>query len=144
MSRPRTSLLFALLAGALALSGCGSDDGGGGGAATPTTAAPAASDPYGGGTGGGQAGAGAGELVAKGTAFDPKELSFPSGGQISFTFTNQDAVEHNFTLEGVAGADKDVQGNQEVTVAFQAPAPGQYKFLCEYHPAAMTGTLTVT
>src|SRR4051794_25830070 len=117
MPRSRTSLLFAILAaGALVLSGCGSsDDSGGGGAAAPTTTAsgaygqPAASTPAAGG-------AAAGELVAKDIAFNPTKLSFKGGGTISFKFTNEDSVEHNFTLEGVSGVDEDAEAGEDVDV----------------------------
>jgi len=145
MRRSRTSLLIAMLAGALVLSGCGSNDdnGGGGAAATPTTTAAGYGESPTTSEAGGAADAG-GELTAKGIAFSPTELSFKGGGQISFGFKNEDSVEHNFTLDGVAGADKDVEGGEDVTVSFTAPAPGSYKFHCEYHPAKMTGTLTVT
>jgi plastocyanin len=144
MRTSRTSLLIAMLAGALVLSGCGSDDNsGGGGAAAPTTTAAGYDQPTGSSEAGGAATA-SGELTAKDIAFSPTELSFKGGGQISFGFKNEDSVEHNFTLEGVDGADKDVEGGEDVTVSFTAPAPGSYKFHCEYHPAKMTGTLTVT
>jgi plastocyanin len=134
-----------MLAGALVLSGCGSDDnsGGGGGAAATTTSGAGYGQPTESSEAGGAAAAN-GELTAKDIAFSPTELSFKGGGQISFGFKNEDSVEHNFTLEGVDGADKDVEGGEDVTVSFTAPAPGSYKFHCEYHPVKMTGTLTVT
>ena len=145
MTRSRTSLLIAMLAGALVLSGCGSDDDtGGGGAAATTTAGGAYGETPTSSTEAGGASAAGGELSAKDIAFNPTKLSFPGGGEISFGFKNEDSVEHNFTLDGVAGADKDVDGGQDVTVSFTAPAPGSYKFQCKYHPAKMTGTLTVT
>src|SRR4249920_216375 len=115
MPRSRINLLFAVLAaGALVLSGCGSkDNSGGGSAAAPTTTAsgaygqPAASTPAAGG-------AAAGELVTKDIAFNPTELSFKGGGTVSFKLKNEDSVEHNFTLEGVSGVNKDVEAGEDV------------------------------
>lgn len=145
MPRPRSSLLAAVAAAAvLVLSGCSSGSGSGGSdttaaaAPTTTTAAPATT------TTAAPAAAASDQLLAKGFAFSPTKLSFPAGGKISFTFTNQDSAEHNFTLEGVDGAEKDLDGGKTTTVSFTAPKAGTYKFHCEYHPAKMKGTLTVT
>ena len=145
MARPRSSLLAAVAAAAvLALSGCSSSSGSGSSnttaaaAPTTTTAAPATT------TTAAPAAAASNALVAKGFAFDPTKLSFPTGGKISFSFKNEDSVEHNFTLEGGTKVSKDLDGGETTTVSFAAPKPGTYKFHCEYHPTRMTGTVTVT
>jgi plastocyanin len=136
MRRSRSALLITVLAGALALAGCGGDDGGGGGSeATTAPAAPATPAP--------SAPAGAGTLTAADFAFSPAELTFPGGAEITFAFKNDDSAPHNFTLEGVDGVDEDVSPGAETQVSFPAPAPGDYKFHCSVHPS-MTGTLTVS
>jgi hypothetical protein len=57
--------------------------------------------------------------------------------------TNQDTIEHNFTF-AEANADQDVEGGEDATATFTAPAAGSYEFFCKYHPSAMRGTVTVT
>ena len=144
MPRPRSSLLAAVAAAAiLALSGCSSSSGSGSSsttaaAAPTTTAAPATT------TTAPPAVAASDQLLAKGFAFTPTKLSFPAGGKISFTFKNGDSAEHNFTLEGGTKVSKDLTGGKTTTVSFTTPKAGTYKFHCEYHPALMKGTLTVT
>jgi len=135
MPRSRAVLLLVVLA-ALALAGCGGD-GGGGQAATTAPAAPATPSPS------PSAPAGATTLTASGFAFSPAELTFPGGGEITFTFKNEDSAPHNFTLEGVEGVDEDASPGAEAQVSFPAPAAGEYKFHCSVHPR-MTGTLTVS
>ena len=56
---------------------------------------------------------------------------------------NKDKVEHNFTFTQAKAA-KDVEGGEDASLGFTAPAAGTYKFFCKYHPAKMTGTVTVT
>jgi plastocyanin len=129
----RLRVVVAALAGALVLAagGCGGDEGGGsGGNATATTAA----------SGGG------GEelrLTAKDIKWDTTTLQLTSGSSYRVEVTNDDSVEHNFTFER-AGVNQDVEGGENATVAFTAPAAGSYEFFCEYHPQGMRGTVTVT
>jgi plastocyanin len=138
----RNLRLVGALAGMLivAAAGCGGGDNGGsgGGSATATTAAASATTAA---TGGG-----AGEdikLTAKGIKWDATTLDLTSGTSYTVEVTNDDSVEHNFTFQQ-AGADKDVEGGEDVKVPFTAPAAGSYEFHCKYHPSAMKGTVTVT
>jgi plastocyanin len=66
-----------------------------------------------------------------------------SGAEVSVEVSNQDSIEHNFTF-AEANANQDVEGGEDATVTFTAPAAGSYEFLCKYHPQAMRGTVTVT
>jgi plastocyanin len=62
---------------------------------------------------------------------------------VKIELTNKDSVEHNITITA-AKVSKDVEGGEDGTTTFTAPAAGSYKFFCKYHPAKMTGTLTVS
>jgi len=133
-------MVIGVLVGALALvaAGCGGGDDNGGGsasAATETTAAPATT---GGGGGGTEI-----QLTASGTAWDKTSLDMTSGAEVKVEVTNQDTIEHNFTF-AEAGANQDVEGGEDATVTFTAPAAGSYEFFCKYHPSAMRGSVTVT
>jgi plastocyanin len=119
----------------LAAGGCGGDEGGdAGGNASATTAATTAA-------------AGGGEdelkLTAQGITWDTTTLRLTSGSSYRVEVTNEDSVEHNFTFEQ-ASADTDVEGGENATVSFTAPAAGSYEFFCKYHPQGMRGTVTVT
>jgi plastocyanin len=131
-------MVLGVLVGVVALvaAGCGGGDDDGGGSASATTAAPET-------TGGGGGGENEFQLTASGTAWDKTSLDMTSGAEISVEVTNQDTVEHNFTFAD-AGADQDVEGGEDSTVTFTAPAAGSYEFFCKYHAAAMRGTVTVT
>jgi len=117
----------------LAAGGCGGDEGGSAsGNASATTAA------AGGGGGGEEL-----KLTAKDIKWDTTTLQLTSGTSYRVEVTNDDSVEHNFTFEQ-AGANQDVEGGENATVTFTAPAAGSYEFFCKYHPQAMRGTVTVT
>jgi plastocyanin len=142
--RRRGGLVIGVLVGVLALAaaGCGGDDDGGGSAsattATPeTTSAPETT----------AAGGGGGEnelkLAAANTAWDTDRLAMTAADQVSIEVTNADSIEHNFTF-AEANADTDIEGGEDATVTFTAPAAGTYPFFCKYHPSAMKGTVTVT
>ena len=86
------------------------------------------------------------------TGFDPKELEAAANTPFTVTFDNQDTTTspHNWVLKDSSGAKVAIEGD---TAFFSGPAKrdykipalaaGAYSFLCEVHPAAMTGTLTV-
>jgi plastocyanin len=89
--------------------------------------------------------------TAKGISFTEPKLSAPEGGQITIHFDNQDAgVPHNIVVfNGADGSapmlftGPPVTGPGAVDYTFSAPPPGMYFFHCVFHPAQMTGTLTV-
>jgi plastocyanin len=131
-------LVIGVLVGVLALvaAGCGGGDDDGA-SASPTTAAPETTATTGGG------GETEIQLTASGTAWDKTSLDMTSGAEVKVEVTNQDTIEHNFTF-AEAGANQDVEGGEDATVTFTAPAAGSYEFFCKYHPSAMRGTVTVT
>jgi plastocyanin len=135
--RARGGMAAGVLVGVLALAaaGCGGGDDDGG-SASATTAAPET-------TAAGGGGENEFKLVASGTAWDTDSLDMTAGAEVSVEVTNEDSVEHNFTF-AEAGANQDVEGGEDATVSFTAPAAGSYEFFCKYHPQAMRGTVTVT
>jgi len=153
-------LLVGLACAALTMGlvACGDDDDDGSGEGTPaaTTAAPDDGDqlpsptatisqgndftppPGGSGT--------TIDVTTESFAFDPAQITVPTGEPVTFRFTNADAVPHTFTLyldeeytqaipDGSASAD-----TPEITVSFVDP--GEYYFRCEVHPSQMQGELT--
>jgi plastocyanin len=92
------------------------------------------------------------KLVAKGTAFDKTELSFPAGAKVTIDFDNQDAgTPHNVAIfskdnpNDVVFRGQLITGPTTATYTFTAPAqPGTFVFHCDVHPTQMHGTVTVT
>jgi plastocyanin len=85
------------------------------------------------------------------TGFDPNKLDGPANAPFVVVFDNQDTTTspHNWVLKDAAGAKVEIgdtsffSGPAKKEYQIPALAPGDYPFLCEVHPAAMTGTLTV-
>jgi plastocyanin len=109
-------------------SSSGGGGGGGGSEASATTAAASGGDEI--------------KLTAQNSTWNTSTRQLNSGAQITVEVSNKDNVEHNFTFEA-ATASKDVEGGEDTSLSFTAPAKGSYKFFCKYHPTAMTGTVTV-
>lgn len=141
--RRRGCLVAGALAVVLALTaaGCGGDDEGGGTASATTAAPETTTAPETTAAGGG--GENELKLTAKGIAWDTTSLQLTSGTSYKLEVSNQDSIEHNFTFtEG--NANQDIEGGEDATISFTAPAAGSYQFMCKYHPGAMKGTVTVT
>jgi plastocyanin len=132
--RSRTTLVGVVLgvAGLLA-AGCSSGSGESG-AASATTAAASATTAGGGGEDI--------KLTAENTRWNTTSLQLKSGAKVTVEVTNNDNFEHNFTFTQ-ASANQDIEGGEDATLTFTAPAAGSYKFFCKYHQSAMTGTVTV-
>jgi plastocyanin len=122
-----------IVAAAVALLGaaCGGSSGSNGGS--------------GGGSGGGgeaaSGGGGGSTLTASNFSFDPTSLTVATGGSIEYS--NEDDVEHNFTLKKTK-VSQDVEPGESITVALKGVEAGSYDFFCKYHPDTMKGTLEVT
>jgi plastocyanin len=118
-------------------------------AATPAPSA-STSVPASGGTGGTVLTVKAPDGAAV-SGFDPKKLEGPAYAAFTVVFDNEDATTgpHNWVLKDSTGAKIDIGDTSFFTgpakKEFQIPAlaAGDYPFMCEVHPAAMTGTLTV-
>ena len=136
--RGRGGLVIGVLVGvlALAVAGCGGGNDDNGASAAATTAAPSTTAAGGGGDNELQ-------LTAQGTAWGTTSFDLKAGSSYTVEVTNGDSAEHSFTFKA-ASVDQDVEGNEDATVTFTAPAAGSYEFHCKYHPATMKGKVTVT
>jgi plastocyanin len=91
-------------------------------------------------------------LVAEAIQFDADSISLPAREDAVVTLDNQDTAPHNFSLypDEQAGASQSdalfegeiVDPGQSVDYEFKAPAPGEYYFQCDVHPA-MNGSASV-
>jgi plastocyanin len=131
MTKIGSSVGALLLIGAIA-TGCGS-------ATAPTSSYGSSSSPVAMTGGPAESPAAAGSTITiSGMAFG-EPLTVAPGATI--TIVNKDTVEHSVTSKPDAGFSTDVDGGEQKT--FTAPTqPGDYPFICKYHPN-MKGTLTV-
>ncbi len=89
------------------------------------------------------------EISADQIAFDTKELSAPADTAFQIQFTNLEGVIHNVSIYDAEGetiflGDPITGPDAEITYQIPALPPGEYTFICDYHPVAdMTGILTV-
>ena len=82
-------------------------------------------------------------LVAKDFKFDKSTLTATAGQPVTFVLDNGDTAKHNLTVTNL-DVDEDADGGEKATKTVDAPAAGTYEYFCEYHPATMKGTLTVS
>ena len=84
--------------------------------------------------------------------FDPKELEAPANTAFTVVFDNQDTTTspHDWVLKDASGTKIQVGGEAGVFSGpakreYQVPAlaAGDYTYVCEVHPAVMTGKLTI-
>src|SRR5688572_2394787 len=70
--------------------------------------------------------------------FDPPLIQVAAGTTV--TWTNRDNFSHSVQVEG--GEFQDLPIGQSASIRFETP--GQYQYLCTYHPQNMKGTVVVT
>ena len=128
MRRRAVALSAAVLLG-VTLTACGSDDNGGTieGGGDATASGPREID-----------------IKAANFAFDPTKVLAAAGEDVQFLISNADSVKHNLTVTGL-----DIDVDVEPGKTAEAPVindlkAGTYDYTCEYHPAQMTGSFTVT
>jgi plastocyanin len=73
-------------------------------------------------------------------AFDPDTLEVPSGQEVTVQITNDDDVEHSFTLDDDSVSQDVEPGDTQSVTLNLTEGIGWH---CEYHPQ-MTGTITVS
>lgn len=98
----------------------------------------------GGGDGGEQGGGGL-TISAEDIAFSTDTLT-ASSGEFTVTFeNNDDGIQHNFhvTVDGEDFKTEIEQGPTTQELELAIDEPGEYAFVCDVHPAQMTGTLVV-
>lgn len=128
-----------MLPGLLALSACS----GGAGSAAP------GDDTTGGASVGGVTVAdGEVAVSADDLEFNAEVIEAPAGEPFTITLTNDDSVPHNISVYTEEGGDEIVHGDvidggQTATVNVPALDPGEYFFVCDLHPADMTGSVVV-
>jgi plastocyanin len=88
------------------------------------------------------------EVSAADMAFSVETITAPAGESFTVTFTNNEAVPHNFSVYTEEGGEEIAVGNvinegetDEITI--EGLEPGEYFFVCDVHPTEMTGTLVV-
>ncbi len=86
-------------------------------------------------------------ITAADMAFDTATLTAPAGEEIVVTFTNDDAVPHNFSVYTEEGGEAIATGDiinegQTDEIELGALEPGTYYFVCDLHPE-MNGSFVV-
>lgn len=80
-------------------------------------------------------------VVAHDIKFDKDKLVVPAGEEVTIEFVNKDDVFHNIAVYESTDLAADpvfngrgFPGHDEVTYRFRAPPPGEYVFVCDFHP----------
>jgi cytochrome c oxidase subunit II len=87
------------------------------------------------------------EITANNTQFDIDEFEVPAETDFCIAFENQEDVPHNVAIyEGGEALFTGEFLNEAGTVTYNVPAlpAGEYSFICDAHPQAMAGDVTVT
>lgn len=102
-----------------------------------------------------QDGGSANTIVTQSTAFDTEQLEASAGKEVTYTLENEDQAQHNFALyeteedasspESAIYTSPTAEPGASAEISFTAPKdPGDYPFICDFHPTTMKGTLTVS
>jgi plastocyanin len=73
--------------------------------------------------------------------FEPQQFSIPANTDVQVEVFNEADIPHTFTIEEI-GIDVELQPDERQSVSINA-APGQYTYICTFHPDRMQGMMTV-
>jgi plastocyanin len=76
------------------------------------------------------------------SSWAPASYVVAPGASIALKVVNDDATQHNFTLEAPE-LSRNLPGGEELLLKFSAPGPGRHRFYCKYHRQEMQGWITV-
>lgn len=79
-------------------------------------------------------------------SFEPNTLTVKKGDTVRVVFKNEDGF-HDFKIDELGVATKQIQGGSEETVEFVADKAGTFEYYCsvgKHRDMGMKGTLTVT
>jgi plastocyanin len=127
-------LLVGLLALALGAAACSSSDDGD-------------SDTGSSSDNGSSSSGGAAVAAESGLVFAPKSISATVGEAVTVTFTNNDALVHNFESELLGFASGDVDPDGSIMVTFTPSEAGSFEFFCSipgHREAGMDGLVSVS
>lgn len=82
------------------------------------------------------------------SVFEAEELELPAGETVEVTLINRDELPHNFAVYSEDGeplvSNPPFSGVGRQTYHFETPdKAGEYSYVCEIHPATMTGKLVL-
>jgi uncharacterized cupredoxin-like copper-binding protein len=129
----RPALVGALGAGAALLAGCGGASGSSGAAPAANASLPT----------------GVTEtvtLVATDFAYQPAQIKMSGLGELTIKLENRGAVEHDFTIEGVAGPKLLVKPKETGSATYKITKAGRFNISCTvqgHKEAGMKGTFVV-
>ena len=86
------------------------------------------------------------DVVARATAFEPRDVHVPAGRTVELSFRNEDPVFHDWEVEGVANVDAGARPGQTQRIRFTIDVPGTYPIRCTvpgHAESGMTGALVV-
>jgi Cu+-exporting ATPase len=85
-------------------------------------------------------------VTAGDARFEPADVTVTASRFAVLTFTNEDSVFHDWSVEGLANVDVPARPGQTARLRFLVDEPGTYRIVCTvpgHAEAGMTGTLTV-
>jgi Cu+-exporting ATPase len=85
-------------------------------------------------------------VVARDARFTPADLRVEAGQTVVLSFTNEDAVFHDWEVQGLANVDAGARPGQTQRIRFRIDEAGSYPIVCTvpgHAEAGMAGTLVV-
>jgi Cu+-exporting ATPase len=86
------------------------------------------------------------DVTAEGFRFSPADVTVRAGEWVALSFTNKDAVVHDWMVEGIPNVDVAARPGQTADLRFVLDEPGAYMVMCSipgHAEAGMVGMLVV-